>query len=66
VEMKEILDDHGMKYVELEFLIDWFLDGERKRISDLRKNKLLEAAQALQSRHVKSRTSIGKRSQWHT
>ena len=53
VEMKEILDDNGMKYVELEFLIDWFLDGERKRISDMRKCKLLEAAQVLQARHVK-------------
>jgi sugar phosphate isomerase/epimerase len=53
VKMKETLDDNGMKYVELEFLIDWFLDGERKHISDMRKNKLLEAAQVLQARHVK-------------
>lgn len=52
-EMKQILDDHGMKYVELEFLTDWFLDGERKRQSDIRKKGLLTAAEVLQARHVK-------------
>jgi sugar phosphate isomerase/epimerase len=29
-EMKQILDDNGIKHVELEFLTDWFLDGKRK------------------------------------
>jgi sugar phosphate isomerase/epimerase len=52
-EMRQILDDHGMKYVELEFLRDWFVDGDRKRQSDLERKKLLEAAQALQANHVK-------------
>jgi sugar phosphate isomerase/epimerase len=27
-EMKRILDDNGIKYVELEFLTGWFSDGE--------------------------------------
>jgi sugar phosphate isomerase/epimerase len=52
-EMKQILDDNGMKYVEVEFLTDWFLDGERKRQSDIRKKKLLAAAEALQAKQVK-------------
>jgi len=52
-EMKQIFDDNGIKYVELEFLTDWFLDGERKRKSDIQKKKLLTAAQVLQARHVK-------------
>ena len=26
-EMKMILDDNGMQYLELEFLTDWFVDG---------------------------------------
>jgi len=52
-EMKQILDDNGMKYVELEFLTDWFLDGERKKQSDIQKQKLLLAAEALQAKHVK-------------
>jgi sugar phosphate isomerase/epimerase len=52
-EMKQILDDNGMKYVELEFIADWFLEGERKQQSDLWKTKLLTAAEALQATHIK-------------
>jgi sugar phosphate isomerase/epimerase len=52
-EMKQILDDHGIKYVELEFLKDWFLTGERKKQSDSQKQKLLAAAEALRARHIK-------------
>jgi sugar phosphate isomerase/epimerase len=52
-EMKTILDDNGMKYLELEFLTDWFLDGERKRESDSRKRRLLEAAGVLGAKHIK-------------
>jgi len=52
-EMKQILDDNGIKYVELEFLIDWFLDGQRKKTSDIRKKNLFKAAEALQARHIK-------------
>ena len=43
-EMKMILDDNDIKYLELEFLTDWFLEGERKRESDNRKRRLLEAS----------------------
>jgi sugar phosphate isomerase/epimerase len=52
-EMKRILDDNGMRHVELEFLTDWFLDGEKKRRSDKTKHLLLTAAEALQARHIK-------------
>jgi len=52
-EMKRILDDNGMKHVELEFLTDWFLEGERKKKSDQTKIMLLKAAEALGARHVK-------------
>jgi sugar phosphate isomerase/epimerase len=51
--MKNILDDNGMKYVELEFLTDWFLEGARKSESDSRKRRLLEASQVLCARHIK-------------
>src|SRR5512135_2196654 len=43
-EMKAILDDNGIRYVELEFLTDWFLEGSRKGESDSRKKRLLEAS----------------------
>lgn len=52
-EMKAILDGNGMRHVELEFLTDWFADGEKKRESDAEKRKLLEAAEALGARHLK-------------
>ena len=52
-EMKQILDDNGIKHVELEFLTDWFLDGERKKKSDIQRQKLLAASEALQAHHVK-------------
>jgi sugar phosphate isomerase/epimerase len=52
-EMKTILDDNGIRYVELEFLTDWFLDGARKAESDSCKRRLLEASAALQAKHIK-------------
>jgi sugar phosphate isomerase/epimerase len=52
-EMKMILDDNGIRHVELEFLTDWFLDGARKAESDSRKRRLLEASKALHAKHIK-------------
>ena len=52
-EMKNILDDNGIKHIELEFLTDWFLTGARKAESDSRKRRLLEASQALRAKHIK-------------
>ena len=51
--MKMILDDNGVKHIELEFLTDWFLKGARKAESDRRKRRLLEASEALDAKHVK-------------
>jgi len=52
-EMKQILDDNGIRHVELEFLTDWFLDGDRKKQSDVRKRRLLQAAETLGAHHLK-------------
>jgi sugar phosphate isomerase/epimerase len=52
-EMKMILDDNEIKYLEVEFLTDWFLEGAKKQSSDRRKKMLLEASQALNAKHVK-------------
>ena len=52
-EMKQILDDNGIRHVELEFLTDWFLKGERKTQSDIQKRKLFEAADILHPYHIK-------------
>jgi sugar phosphate isomerase/epimerase len=52
-DMKHILDDNGIKHVELEFLGGWFLDGEEKRQSDILRQKLFEAADVLRPHHIK-------------
>lgn len=52
-DMRKILDDNGMKYIELEFITDWFLDGGRKSESNSRKRRLLEASEALGAKHIK-------------
>jgi sugar phosphate isomerase/epimerase len=54
-EMKEIFDDAGLQYLELEFLADFFVDpGRQARIeSDARRRLLLEAAAAFGAHHIK-------------
>jgi sugar phosphate isomerase/epimerase len=52
-DMKRILDDNGIEHVELEFLLYWFVYGDKRRESDRRRAMLLDAAEALEARHVK-------------
>lgn len=52
-EIKRILDDHGLTTFEVEFIEDWFLDGDRRAASDKRRRWLLEASEALGAHHVK-------------
>jgi sugar phosphate isomerase/epimerase len=53
-QMRRILDDNGMTYLELEFLTDWwFRDGERYAACQQRKRLLLDAADTLQAHHIK-------------
>jgi sugar phosphate isomerase/epimerase len=53
IEMKQIFDDNGITHIELEFLTDWFLEGERRQQSDIQRRKLLTAAETLRAHHVK-------------
>ena len=54
--MKAILDDAGLRYLELEFLMDWFFDDRATSAAEppteLR-GLLFEAAAALDAHHVK-------------
>jgi len=52
-EVKQIFEDNGIQHVELEFLTDWFLEGERKELSDVRKENLFQAAELLRACHIK-------------
>ena len=53
-QMKRILDDHGLKHIEIEFLADWFLPaGERRAASDERRAFLFKCCEGLGARHLK-------------
>ena len=54
-EMKKVFDDNGLQHLELEFLMDWFLDpgDERRAASDATRELLLAAAGALGAPHIK-------------
>jgi sugar phosphate isomerase/epimerase len=58
-DMKRMLDDNGIKYVELEFLVDWYLDGDRRKKSDELRQRLLKIAEALGVRNVKVAPGLG-------
>lgn len=52
-DMRAILDDNGVGAFEVEFIADWFVDGQRRRDSDARKKRLFEASAALGAHHIK-------------
>ena len=54
-EVRQLLDHEGLRYLELEFLGDWFLDpgDERRRASDETRALLFEAAAELPAHHIK-------------
>jgi sugar phosphate isomerase/epimerase len=59
-EMKRILAANGMKYVELEFLVDWYRDGERRKESDKLRHKLLTIAETFAARNIKVGPGLGQ------
>ena len=52
-EAKSILADHGILHLELEFITDWFANGDRRRASDFVRRGLLDGAAQLGVNHVK-------------
>lgn len=53
-QFRRLLDHHRIKYLELEMLVDWWLDGSRREASDRMRRDLLEAAGVLGARHIKA------------
>ena len=53
--MRTMLDDHGLTRLEVECLLDWFVDpgDERRTASDATRDMLFEAADVLGAHHVK-------------
>jgi sugar phosphate isomerase/epimerase len=54
-DIRSLLDEYGLRHLELEFLGDFFLDpdDERRRASDRTRALLWEAASVLPAHHVK-------------
>ena len=57
--MRRILEANGIEHVEFEFLLDWYCEGERRRISDELREDYLRAAAELGARIVKVGPGIG-------
>lgn len=51
--VKQILADTGMKYFELEILMDWYLDGESRAKSDHFRRRVIELGAELGMRNLK-------------
>ncbi len=51
-QMRRIADDHGIVVAEIEWLTDWWCDGERGRNSRAAEQRMYEAAAALGARHL--------------
>lgn len=53
--IKRVLEDNGIKHVEVEFLSDWFVDPSdpRRKASDQVRRELFEAAAVLGARNFK-------------
>ena len=64
-DMRALLDEYGLRHVELEFLGDWFLEpgDERRAASDRTRALLFEAAQALPAHHIKVGNLAGTESE---
>jgi sugar phosphate isomerase/epimerase len=60
-QMRTMLDDHGLKNLEVECLLDWFVDpgDERRAASDATRDMLFEAADVLGAHHVKVANIMG-------
>lgn len=62
--IKKILDDHGLKHVELEFIFDWYSTGDTRKEADVIRGFLLDAAGQLGAWHIKIGGDLQKR--WPT
>ena len=59
-EMRQLLDDNGIRLYELEFLMDWFVDDDDRAAADRVRKLLFEAAVELDAHHIKAGNIPGK------
>lgn len=63
--MVSIFKDNGIEHIELEFLGDWWADGEARAASDMVRRDLLRAAEHLGARLIKVGVDIHDRAWDH-
>lgn len=51
--VRRIFSDNGIRHVELEFLVDWHLDGDKLRASEVMYDRLLELGAELGIKKIK-------------
>ncbi len=51
--LAQLLDENGLRHVEVEYLENWWTRGDRRRASDRVRKELFEAAAELGADHVK-------------
>ena len=56
--VRSIFNDNGMKHLEVEFLVDWHLEGERRQASDRMCKELLEIAAEVGARKLKGAAGL--------
>ncbi|MFC7702206.1 hypothetical protein ACFQX9_36740 [Bradyrhizobium sp. GCM10028915] len=52
-EMRRILQDNGIKYLKIEFLLDWYRTDEKRMESDKFRRQLLDVSAELGMRDIK-------------
>ncbi|WP_396331109.1 sugar phosphate isomerase/epimerase family protein [Burkholderia anthina] len=56
--VKHILEDNGIRHLELEFLVDWYRDGTEREVSDRARRAILEFGARLGMKNVKVAASV--------
>lgn len=60
-ELRAVLDRNGMRHVSVEFLTDWFMDGEAGEISPLNEAIAFDAVRALGAKVLNVGPDLGER-----
>ncbi|NTD91848.1 sugar phosphate isomerase/epimerase, partial [Agrobacterium tumefaciens] len=58
-EMRKIVEGAGIKHLEIEFLGDWYKDGEARAASDKMRHELFQMAEELKIRDIKIAPGLG-------
>lgn len=62
--LAKCLRDHGLRFVELELILDWFAQGERRAASDRVRADLLAVAAEVGARHIKVVGDRSREAHW--